>query len=51
MIAFKTQTTIEFIDGLVGFQFKNVSDLKIAKKLKIRHSRSACFDFAKVGVL
>jgi len=40
MIAFKTQTTIEFIQGLVGFGFLNVSDLKIAKALKIRHSRS-----------
>ena len=40
MIAFKTQTTIEFLEGLVGFQFKNVSDLKIARKLKLRHSRS-----------
>jgi len=40
MIAFKTQTTIDFIDGLVGFGFLNVSDLKIARKLKIRHSRS-----------
>jgi len=40
MIAFKTQTTIEFIQGLVGFQFKNVSNLKLARALKLRHSRS-----------